>query len=100
MSFEALKQYFRSRHSKTSYTEEEPSTLFFSKDGESRNDTLTNLFFSVRLHGHCLTFQRTVNQTQSAYAVVRICSPPLREGNAHKVPLRENHSTFVLYIVT
>jgi hypothetical protein len=37
MSFEALKQYFRSRHGKTSYTEEEPSTLFFSKDGESRN---------------------------------------------------------------
>jgi hypothetical protein len=28
MSFEALKQYFRSRHGKTSYTEE-PSTLFF-----------------------------------------------------------------------
>ena len=29
MSFDALKQYFRSRHGKTSYTEEEPSTLFF-----------------------------------------------------------------------
>ncbi len=26
---EALKQYFRSRHGKTLYTEEEPSTLFF-----------------------------------------------------------------------
>jgi hypothetical protein len=31
MSFEALKQYFRSRHDKTSYTEKEPSTFFFSQ---------------------------------------------------------------------
>jgi hypothetical protein len=29
MSFGALKQYFPSRHGKTSYTEEEPPTLFF-----------------------------------------------------------------------
>ena len=31
MSIEALKQYFRSRHGKTSYTEGEPSTFFFSR---------------------------------------------------------------------
>lgn len=32
---EALKQYFRSRHDKTSCTEEEPSTLFFLRMASS-----------------------------------------------------------------
>jgi hypothetical protein len=48
MSFEALKQYFRSRHGKTSYTEEELSTLFFflrMASPENLQDTATNMIF-------------------------------------------------------
>jgi hypothetical protein len=68
MSFEALKQYFRSRHDKTSYTEKEPSTLFFSKDGEFRSYkilTLTSLFsvilYSVHRSAALHFYPRTVN---------------------------------------
>ncbi len=41
MSFGALKQYFRSRHGKTSYTEEEPPTLFFLRLASPGNKILT-----------------------------------------------------------